>query len=149
MLPELLLELDLAQRLAERPPEPELPDQGSPYVAHLSLDEGRARRDYLLGHHTFVEPELGVRIVDWRVAPVARIFYGYRAGDPYEEEFPGRIAEGVVRARRIVVIERGRLISVFDDQYWLELGADGRWKAASRSSACRNAHASCPVWTVR
>jgi DNA helicase IV len=132
-LPDLLFSLDLAQRLAERPAEPALPDQASPYVAHLSLDEGRVRRDYLLGHHTFVEPELSVRIVDWRVAPVARIFYGYRAGDPYEEEFPGRIAEGVVRARRIVVIQGGRLTSVFDDQYWLELGQNGVWKAAARS----------------
>jgi len=133
-LPELLLQLGLAQRLAERDPAPALPDPASPYVAHLSLAEERGRREYLLGHQTFVEPELGVRIVDWRVAPVARIFYGYREGDPYEEEFPGRLAEGEVRARRIVVIENGRLISVLDDRFLLKLGPDGVWSAASRDS---------------
>jgi DNA helicase IV len=138
-LPELLLQLSLAQRLAEREPEAALPELGSPYVAHLSLDEGRGRRDYLLGHQTFVEPELGVRIVDWRVAPVARIFYGYREGDPYEEEFPGRLAEGVVRARRIVVIEAGRLTSILDDRFYLQLQANGAWSATSRDSVALDA----------
>lgn len=138
-LPELLLQLGLAQRLAEREPESTLPDAASPYVAHLSLDEERGRRDYLLGHHTFVEPESGVRIVDWRVAPVARIFYGYREGDPYEEEFPGRLAEGVVRARRIVVIEAGQLTSILDDQFWLQLAPNGAWSASSRASVALHA----------
>ena len=71
------------------------------------MREGSASKDYLLGRSSFLDPSSGIRIVDWRIAPVAQIFYRYREGDEYEESFPGRVAEGVVEARRIVVIAGG------------------------------------------
>ena len=74
----------------------------APYLAHLRVREGGTSKDYLLGRSSFLDPASGVRIVDWRVAPVAQIFYRYREGSEYEETFPGRVAEGVVEARRIV-----------------------------------------------
>ena len=49
-----------------------------------------------------------MRIIDWRFAPVARVFYRYEEGDAYEEWFGERLAEGTVEVRRLVVIERGR-----------------------------------------
>ena len=77
-------------------------DPLSPYFAHLRLREGDTERDLCLGHATCVED--GLRIVDWRNAPVSRIFYRYQQGDEYEEEFGGRIREGMVAARRTVRI---------------------------------------------
>jgi DNA helicase-2/ATP-dependent DNA helicase PcrA len=53
-------------------------DPRSPYFAHLRLREGETERDLCLGHATRVEG--GVRIVDWRNAPVSRIFYRYHLG---------------------------------------------------------------------
>ncbi|HEY5960288.1 MAG TPA: DNA helicase, partial [Polyangiaceae bacterium] len=107
-LPALMHELSVRQTLAARPPTA-LPDRDTPYLAHLVLLEGRQTRDYLLGHANFFDLERGVRIIDWRVAPVAKIYYNYAEGDEYEEELPGRTATGVVLARRIVVIEKARV----------------------------------------
>ncbi|MGH7806316.1 MAG: ATP-binding domain-containing protein, partial [Candidatus Binatia bacterium] len=111
-LPSLLHDLDLGQRLEARRGAERFPNPASPYVAHVRVDEGNGPVDYLLGHVSFFDSRHGVHVVDWRVAPVARIFYRYREGDHYEETFPGRVAEGVVTARRIVVIENGSLARI-------------------------------------
>jgi DNA helicase-2/ATP-dependent DNA helicase PcrA len=77
-------------------------DPNSPYFAHLRLREGSAERDILLGKATRVQH--GVRIVDWRNAPISRIFYCYQQGEEYEEEIAGRTLSGAVVARRTVTI---------------------------------------------
>jgi DNA helicase-2/ATP-dependent DNA helicase PcrA len=82
-------------------------DPRSPYFAHLRLREDGGERDLCLGRATCIER--GVRIVDWRNAPVSRIFYGYRQGDDYEETFGGRVRTGEVVARRTVRIRDGAL----------------------------------------
>ena len=58
-------------------------DPGSPYFAHLRLRENGRERDLCLGHATCVEG--GLRIVDWRNAPISKIFYRYQQGEEYEE----------------------------------------------------------------
>ena len=59
---------------------------------------GRAARVVLIGSRL---RRLGrIRIVDWRHAPVSRIYYRYGEGDDYEEELGGRVVEGDVLARR-------------------------------------------------
>jgi DNA helicase-2/ATP-dependent DNA helicase PcrA len=82
-------------------------DPLSPYFAHLRLRERGQERDLCLGRATCIEN--GVRIVDWRHAPVSKIFYRYQQGDEYEEEFGGHARQGVVAARRSVRIRDGVL----------------------------------------
>jgi DNA helicase-2/ATP-dependent DNA helicase PcrA len=82
-------------------------DPNSPYFAHLRLRENGAERDILLGKATRLQR--GVRIVDWRNAPISRIFYRYQQGEPYEEEIAGRVMTGEVVARRTVTIRDRRL----------------------------------------
>lgn len=82
-------------------------DPHSPYFAHLRLREETGDRDLFLGRATCITK--GMRIVDWRNAPVTRIFYRYQQGDEYEEEFAGRMREGEVLARRMVRIRDSRL----------------------------------------
>lgn len=127
-LPQLLHEISVRQRLRERhDDEAPLPDDASPYMAHLRVREGGAVRDYLLGRATFVDVAAGVRVIDWRAAPIARVFYRCREGDDYEEPLPGRVAEGVVEARRVLVIVRGVLVQVLGDDYALTRDDDGAW----------------------
>lgn len=133
-LPVLLHEMSVRQRLAERRSPARLPEPSSPYIAHLRVDEGKGPEDYLLGHVTYFDVSGEIRIVDWRVAPVARIFYRYREGDRFEETFPGRLAEGVVVARRILVIEHGELTRIVGDAVLLERDAARRWRSAQRSA---------------
>jgi DNA helicase-2/ATP-dependent DNA helicase PcrA len=130
-------------------------DRSSPYFGHLRLeeavDDGRhsrpaprpgsratrpsRRRDVLIGARSYVDSGEGIRIVDWRHAPVSRIYYRYVEGDDYEEELGDRVVEGLVVARRGVSIVGGRLVRVSAPQGTFVLLADGRWrKTASGSS---------------
>jgi len=82
-------------------------DPACPYFAHLRLRENDRERDLCLGRATCIQG--GVRIVDWRDAPISKIFYGYRQGDDYDEEIAGRERIGEVAARRLVRIRGGVL----------------------------------------
>jgi DNA helicase IV len=127
----LLHELAVQHRLGGRA-LPERVDPASPYVAHLRVREGDVRRDYLLGHATFVDSESDVWVVDWRVAPVAQLFYRYREGDAFEETFPGREVSGVVDVRRVVVVHRGRLVQVVGEGFQARREPDGNWHYSGR-----------------
>jgi DNA helicase-2/ATP-dependent DNA helicase PcrA len=82
-------------------------DPESPYFAHLRLKENGAVRDLCLGKATCLAR--GVRIVDWRDAPISKIFYRYSQGEDFDEEISGRVRIGEVALRRMVRIRAGRL----------------------------------------
>ncbi|MBW2541424.1 MAG: ATP-binding domain-containing protein [Deltaproteobacteria bacterium] len=82
-------------------------DPNSPYFAHLRLLEDGRERDLCLGRATCIEG--GLRIVDWRNAPISKIFYRYQQGEEYEEALGDRIHSGEVLARRTVNIREGVL----------------------------------------
>lgn len=84
-------------------------DPASPYFGHLRLSEDDGERDVLLGKRTYLAQDAGIRIVDWRNAPVSRMYYCYEEGDDYEEEFGGRVRRGIITARRSVTITGGEL----------------------------------------
>jgi DNA helicase IV len=128
-LPTVFQEMGVVRAVMERVRPDALPEPAAPYFAHLRVREGAEERDYCLGRHTFVDREAGVRVVDWRYAPVAALFYRYREGEEFEEPFPGRVSTGVVAARRVVVVHRGRLARVSTDGATLARGPDGRWRA--------------------
>ena len=139
----LLHELAVQHQLGGRAPLV-LPDPASPYVAHLAISEGGRRRDYLLGHATFVDAEADVWLVDWRVAPVAQLFYRYREGDPFEESFPGREASGVVEVRRVVVIHRGRLLQILGEGFQARRRPEGSWAVGGSDSLAAGGAGTAP-----
>jgi DNA helicase-2/ATP-dependent DNA helicase PcrA len=120
-------------------------DRRSPYFGHLRLEEtvsgpgGQAdkvrRRDVLVGSKQYLDAGAGIRIVDWRNAPVSRIFYRYREGDAYEELLGDRPVEGEVLARRTVAIVNGELRKVTAPQGTFVVDADGRWRRAEAMTA--------------
>ncbi|HEY1958052.1 MAG TPA: ATP-binding domain-containing protein [Polyangiaceae bacterium] len=87
-------------------------DVKAPYFAHLRLVENGKRRDVLIGARSYVDGAAGIRIVDWRHAPVSKIYYRYQEGDDYEEELGDRMVEGNVVARRSIAIHGGELVRV-------------------------------------
>ncbi len=74
----------------------------SPYFGHLRLRENGREWDVCVGKATFIAG--GVSVVDWRHAPVSRLFYRYEQDDEYEEELAGRLRVGRIAARRLVTI---------------------------------------------
>ena len=105
-------------------------DAEKPYFGHLKLEEEVVvphqrrnkkalakkptlqKRDVLIGKRTFIDRKSGVVIVDWRDAPISRIYYRYEEDDDYEEEFGEQIKEGRVLARRTLTHQKGELVRI-------------------------------------
>ena len=119
-------------------------DPDSPYFAHMRLQEGKRSRDVFLGRATRLSH--GIRIVDWRNAPISKLFYRYEEGDEYAEEMANRVREGIVTVRRTMHIEQGALQRVdAPDQTWVktkgswtELSPDAQQLSGGQGSALRS-----------
>ncbi len=96
-------------------------DPRSPYFGHMVVDDDLGRRSVLIGKRTFLSDR--VRIVDWRNAPISRLFYQYGEGDEYDETINGQDISGEVLVRRTVHIAEGELQGVSDDDHaWVRDG---------------------------
>jgi DNA helicase-2/ATP-dependent DNA helicase PcrA len=107
-------------------------DPRSPYFGHLRLRENGGVRDLCLGRATWIDGD--VRIVDWRNAPVSRVFYCYEQGDEYEERFAGQLRSGQVVARRTLSIRDAALerIEAPEGTFEAEAGQPERWRRSAR-----------------
>jgi DNA helicase-2/ATP-dependent DNA helicase PcrA len=105
-LPPLVQEMERVQALASRLREiEEIPvDPKSPYFGRLVLSENGRTREILIGRATHLDTKSNVRIVDWRDAPVSRLYYRYEEGEEYDEVFGGREISGSVETRRSIGI---------------------------------------------
>lgn len=110
-------------------------DLRSPYFGHIQLRENGEVRDLCLGRATCIRR--GVRIVDWRNAPVSRLFYRYTQGEDFEEEIAGRVRVGEVLARRTVTIREKLLerIEAPEGTFALEPEAPEGWARVERAPA--------------
>ncbi len=122
----------LLMHLRQSRPEHQV-DPDSPYFGHLQLREGERQRDLFLGKATRLDG--GLRILDWRNAPIARLFYRYQEGEEYEEEMGGRVFAGTVQARRTVAIQKGVLTRVDAPQGIFVREEDGSWSLQQKISA--------------
>lgn len=110
-------------------------DPDSPYFGRLVLEENDRRREVLIGRSTYLDPRTGIRIVDWRDAPVSRIYYRYEEGDPYEEQFGGREVHGEVLTRRSLSISGGVLRRIGSPQGTFVRAIDGEWRSVGESAS--------------
>lgn len=110
-------------------------DPKSPYFAHLRLREKGEERDLCLGKGTCIER--GVRIVDWRDAPISRIFYSYRQGEEYDEEIAGRERIGEVVVRRMLRIQQGALdrVQAPEGDFHVDADAPSGWRCEQQAPA--------------
>jgi len=95
-------DLDSVEKLLERP-----------YFARIVLEEeeeqgGTKRIEFRLGQSSNLE----CRIIDWRKAPLSKLYYEYQEGDEYSEEIQGKERNGRVLLRNKVGIEAGELKSL-------------------------------------
>ncbi len=111
-------------------------DPSNPYFGHLRIKEGRSgkRRDVLIGKRTMLDNGDGLSIVDWRNAPVSRLYYRYDEQDEYEEEFDDRNIEGKVLVRRSLVVNGGALRRIDSPQgTWVQTRS-GPWKPLTQEN---------------
>ena len=118
-------------------------DPDSPYFARLRLTESGRELDVFLGRATRLSH--GIRIVDWRNAPISRLFYRYEEGDEYAEEMADRTREGTVTIRRTMHITAGHLqrLDTADTTYvnhaggWTQLSPDAQRLRGGQGTALR------------
>jgi DNA helicase-2/ATP-dependent DNA helicase PcrA len=105
-------------------------DPKNPYFGHLRLREARTgrSRDVLIGRHTLLDDGDGLSIVDWRNAPVSRLYYRYEEDDDYDEEFDDRSIEGQILVRRSLAVTDGELRRVAAPQGTYARDRQGRWR---------------------
>ena len=104
----------------------------SPYFARIKLLEevdGKTREyEYRIGSAANGD----CRIVDWRKAPISKLYYEYREGDEYSEEIQGRERHGTVSMRNRVDIKQSQLKSV-ECRHGVFNSKDGEWHAGAAS----------------
>ena len=93
----------------------------------MVLEEEDRKREILIGRSTFLDAKTGVRIVDWRDAPVSRVYYRYEEGDDYDEIFGDREVEGEVLMRRNLSITSGKLRRIGSPQGTFRRSREGMW----------------------
>ncbi|MFO0551448.1 MAG: 3'-5' exonuclease [Polyangiaceae bacterium] len=135
-VPALVQQMERIAGIAARRAEnvTEAVDPKSPYFGHVRLrEDNKPVRDVLIGKTTLVDAKAGVRIVDWRHAPVSQIYYKYEEGADYEETLGDRDVNGTVLARRTVTIANGELRRVTAPQGVFVRGQTG-WRSLSTAS---------------
>lgn len=107
-------------------------DRRSPYFGHLRIREASTRRvrDVLVGKQTLLDDGDGLSIVDWRNAPVSRLYYRYEEEDQYEEEFDRRSMEGDILIRRSLAVVDSDLRRVAAPQGTFVRGRGREWRSA-------------------
>ena len=130
-MPPLLEQMERLQSLADQRRKEQSQgtvDLKSPYFGRLVLDENRRRREVLIGRSTYLDTQSGIRVVDWRDAPVSRLYYRYQEGDEYCENFGGRELEGAVVTRRSLTITDGCLRRIGCPQGVFAVNTGGHWR---------------------
>jgi DNA helicase-2/ATP-dependent DNA helicase PcrA len=135
-VPALVAQMERLQQVAARRADVTTGDvdPASPYFGRMVLLEGARKREVLIGRATYLDQRTGVQIVDWRDAPVSRVYYRYEEGDDYDEVFGDRLVEGEVLTRRSLAISEGKLRRVGAPQGTFMRRADGRWVRAGWSA---------------
>ena len=154
-VPPLLEQMERLQGIAHRQ---RLLTQGfidprSPYFGRMVLEENERAREVLIGRSTYLDSKAGIRIVDWRDAPVSRLFYRYNEGDDYDEVFGDREIEGSVKTRRSLTIVEGRLRRIVTPQGTFLRPENGDWRlggknvrlAGGEGTATRAEHQQAPT----
>jgi DNA helicase II / ATP-dependent DNA helicase PcrA len=135
-VPALVAQMERLQQVAARRAEVAVGevDARSPYFGRMVLLEGQRKREVLIGRSTYLDSRTGIQIVDWRDAPVSRVYYRYEEGDDYDEVFGDRPVEGDVLVRRSLAISEGVLRRIGAPQGTFMHRSDGAWVRAGASA---------------
>ena len=135
-IPPLVEEMERLQQVAQRRAKVTegVVDRASPYFGRMVLEEEGRKREILIGRSTFLDSKTGVRIVDWRDAPVSRVYYRYEEGDDYDEIFGDREVEGEVLVRRNLSITAGKLRRIGTPQGTFRRSRDDMWSRVADQS---------------
>ena len=115
-----------------------------PYFARIELEEDLAdgttkQIEYKIGK--IANPDC--RIIDWRKAPIAKLYYEYQEGDLYDEEILGRERTGEVKLKNSYEIAKQKIESI-NCRHGKFGKKDGVWQEMKSNSGPRNNYGELP-----
>lgn len=106
----------------------------NPYFGVLELaDDDLGDLSYCFGSRSFFDRNSRILVLDWREAPISRLYYEYERGEDYDEDIRGRERSGIVRVKRQVDSSDGVLRKIAEDGYLLVCDKNGEWRKAGAS----------------
>lgn len=112
-IPSILDQLNILHSLANKLMDSNaFPDVESPYFGHLKIRQGSKDKDLFIGQCGFSDPASPVRIVDWKKASLAKVFYGHDIGDEFEFEVGDREVTGTILEKSVLTILEGKLLRI-------------------------------------
>ncbi len=100
-----------------------------PYFGVLELDdEDLGDLAYCFGIQSVFGKDGKVLVIDWREAPVSRLYYEYESGEDFEEDIRGRERAGTIVSKRKVDTTDSKLKSIIDGDTHLICTKSGEWK---------------------
>lgn len=89
-----------------------LPDQNSPFFGHMKIEQDKKLKDIYLGHVSLMHEEMDFKIIDWKRAPLAKVFYQYDEGEEFDFDVEDRTVEGKIIEKSVITIVDGNLYRV-------------------------------------
>lgn len=112
----------------------------NPYFARIQLEEDEAGRTKTIEYKLGFSANPDLRIIDWRKAPVSKLYYEYKEGDEYLEEILGRERAGKVLLRNRIEVEKGELKTIQNRNGTFTWNSkSGEWESNAGSRARRKA----------
>lgn len=116
-VPSIMYQLNILHSLAEKLTENNaFPDQSSPYFGYMKIEQEGKEKEMFIGHCGLNESGLDQKIVDWKRAPIAKVFYQYDSGEDFDLELEDREVGGKIIDKAILTIRGGRLLRVDRDR---------------------------------
>lgn len=125
-LPAIFDQMNNLRSLLDREANAKVPDLRAPYFARMELEEQGKTKNILLGYQTYLEIS-GYPIIDWRNAPIAKVYFQHREGDDYEIELGEVFREGVITKRTLLTCAEGELVHVTIKGISFRKNAAGVW----------------------
>ncbi|RMG42049.1 MAG: hypothetical protein D6719_07320 [Candidatus Dadabacteria bacterium] len=98
-----------------------------PYFARIVLSENRDGREVKIEYKVGYKANPDCRIIDWRTAPLSKLYYEYAEGDEYCEVVQGLLREGRVELRNTLEIKDQELVGIAC-RYGKFRKVEGKWQ---------------------
>jgi DNA helicase-2/ATP-dependent DNA helicase PcrA len=97
-----------------------------PYFGTLELaDDDLGVLSYCIGRQSFFDYKARALVIDWRDAPISRLYYEYGDGEIYDETIRDRDRSGTVTAKRQVEIVGQKLEKIAGNNFTVVRTSEG------------------------
>jgi DNA helicase IV len=114
-----------------------------PYFARVELKEDTENGEKIIEYKLGKSANPDCRIIDWRKAPIAKLYYEYKEGDYYNENILGKDRCGEVLIKNSYEIRTSNLQKI-NCRLGSFLKEDGQWKKAGAGTALRGDYSGLP-----